>query len=150
LPHVTITALAHAAAAIKRGEQVEMPIRKQVTIAAPVAIDRQLAMIWSFCAWGIADAKGKVSEAFRIGMIQEYLDLVLALHCQPSAIPVLGSSVTGLESWRDLFLEEIRNRFAGSSGDVRESLARAFRDLDRAKKHVLDGSEWLKEQLKIE
>ncbi len=146
-----IEALARAAVASERGKDFEMPTRKKVRIAEPVSVDRQLALDWSFCAWGMAHAKGRVSEQFRIGMIQEYLNLVLQLHSQPSEIPGLGmgSRVVGLEPWRDLFLEEIKQRFIGSRNEERESLERAFRSLDQGKRYVRNGRSWLAQQLAI-
>ena len=141
-----IEALAQAAMASERGEDFEMPAKKEVLIAAPVLIDRQLAQVWSLCAWDMAHAKGKVGEGFRIGMIREYLDLVLQLHCQPSEIPDLGNAATSLEAWGGLFLGEIKQRFAGSHGDERKSLEEALWGLGRGK-IAMNGRDWLAQQL---
>ncbi len=144
-----IEALARAAMVSEHGEVLEMPTKKEVKIAGPVAADRQLAMVWSFCAWEMARAEGKVSENFRIGMIREYLNLLLQLHCQPSEIPGLYSAIVGLENWRDLFLDEIQQRCAGSRNGERKALEKAFASLDCGKMYVMNGRDWLAQQIDL-
>lgn len=131
------------------GPQSARRQENELRIRAPASIDRQSAQVWSFCAWEMARAKGKVGEDFRIGMIREYLDLVLQLHCQSSEILRLSSRVVGLEPWRDLFLDEIRQRFGGSPSAEYHALERAFSGLDSGKTYVLNGRDWLGKELGI-
>ena len=61
-----------------------------------------------------------------------------------------GNEVVGLEKWRDLFLDELKQRFAGSISEEREALARAFQSLDRGKMCVIKGRDWLAQQIGLE
>jgi hypothetical protein len=106
-----------------------------------------LARTWSFCIWIVADSEDHVSPDFRRRIISSYLQFVLALGGEPSEIsPRLGGDVQGLEVWRDFYLRELKNHFI--SGHVRrESLKDAFVSLDRGKKFIFDGYDWLGKEL---
>ncbi len=123
-------------------------VKSNAARAELVSVDCQLVRVWSYCVWGMALAKGKVSEKFRIGMVEECLDFLLCLHCAPSEIPVCGCSTENLESWREELVRELKDRF-GSQGVERQSLEAAFWDLDTPKQYVLDGREWLANELGI-
>jgi hypothetical protein len=115
---------------------------------APGRIAQDLAMTWSFCVWYIADSQNQLSPQFRNRIIEHYLLFVLALGWQPSEIysGAIGGSVGGLDVWRDLFLRELRARFAGDS--VRgKALRGAFEALDQGKGFVFQGYTWLEEKL---
>jgi hypothetical protein len=120
--------------------------KKEVKIKEPAYIDCQVAQAWALCAREMASAKDKVGRDFRIDMICECLNLALKLHNRPSDIPGLGN-VMGLEPWRDLFLKEVTTCFTGA--EEKQALERAFRNLDPLKMYVVNGRNWLAEQLNI-
>jgi hypothetical protein len=98
-------------------------------------------MIWSFCAWSIADSDGQVSSTFRDSIIQEYLKFILELGWAPSEVyhGPGANGVQGLEVWRDLFAAELRQRFAGDSGTRLGALKSAMKSLDKGKMYISDG-----------
>lgn len=114
---------------------------------APGRIARDLAMIWSFCVWSIADSKDQVSSEFRDDIIREYLLFMLGLGWEPSEVhPGISPPAGGLGVWRDLFLDELAQRFAADSH--REAVLKgAFQTLDQGKRFVFEGSEWLEGEL---
>jgi hypothetical protein len=115
---------------------------------SPGRIARDLALTWSFCVWNIASSEDQVSPEFRKYTIKQYLLFVLALGWGPSEI-YLGSSrghVAGLDTWRDLFLGQLRDRFRGDASK-RTVLREAMEDLDQGKRYVSDGYDWLENEL---
>jgi len=132
-------AAVHSATPEAEARQVELP----------GDIARALAMTWSFCVWSIADSDGQVSPSFRDSIIQEYLKFVLELGWAPSEVyhGPGANGVQGLEVWRDLFAEELRQRFAGDSGKRLDALKSAMESLDRGKMYVFDGYDWLEQKL---
>ncbi|HEU5234474.1 MAG TPA: hypothetical protein VFU50_16560 [Terriglobales bacterium] len=116
--------------------------------AAPGRIASDLAMTWSFCVWSIARSSNHVSSDFRDRIIEQYFLFVLALGWQPSEVyhgPI--GAVAGLEAWRDLFMDELERRFAGAYQHELDALRSAFDSLDRGKRFVFDGADWLQERL---
>jgi hypothetical protein len=106
-------------------------------------------MTWSYCVWRIAASQDQVSPEFRNGVIREYMLFVLALGWQPSEI-YLGpgaEAVEGLDVWRDLFLSQLKTRFGGGNSTERQVLRDALESLDRGKRHVYEGYDWLEEEL---
>jgi hypothetical protein len=118
-------------------------------VATPDGIARALAMTWSFCVWSIADSEGQVSLSFRDSIIREYLKFVLELGWGPSEVyhGPQGNGVLGLEVWRDLFAEELRQRFTGDSGKRLHALQSAMQSLDKGKMYVSHGYDWLAKKL---
>jgi hypothetical protein len=106
-----------------------------------------LAQTWSFCVWNISGSKGQVSPDFRKYAIKQYLIFILELGWGPSEVsPGIENSTVGLDAWRDLFLRELQQRFSGDSSG-KEILKEAMESLDRGKRYVYDGLEWLEEKL---
>jgi hypothetical protein len=118
-------------------------------VELPGDIARALAMTWSFCVWSIADSDGQVSPTFRDSIIREYLKFILELGWGPSEVyhGPGATGVQGLEVWRDLFAEELRERFAGDSGKRLDALKSAMESLDQGKMYVFDGYDWLEQRL---
>lgn len=117
--------------------------------AVPDAIAKALALTWSFCVWNIADSERQVSPSFRESLIREYLNFVLKLGWAPSEVyhGPHGSGVEGLNTWRDLFATELRQRFVGDAGSRLDELRHAMQSLDRGKMYVFNGRNWLEQQL---
>jgi hypothetical protein len=115
----------------------------------PGDVARALALTWSMCVWSIADSKDQVSPVFANGVIEEYLLFVLALGWQPSEIYLMpiGEHVDGLDVWHELFLSELKERFAPSDARRRTALKNAFESLDFGKRFVSEGHQWLGKQL---
>jgi hypothetical protein len=115
----------------------------------PGQVARALAVTWSLCVWRIAASQDQVGPQFRSEVIREYMLFVLALGWQPSEI-YLGpgaEDVEGLDVWRDLFLSELQARFVVGNSADRAVLRDAFESLDRGKRHVYEGYDWLEEKL---
>jgi len=117
-------------------------------VEAPDRIAGDLAQIWSFCVWSIADSEKQVSPSFRKSLIRRYLVFVLELGWGPGEV-YHGSAgnVQGLDAWRDLFAEELRERFAGDSGPRLDALKNALKSLDQGKMYVFHGYKWLEQKL---
>jgi hypothetical protein len=62
------------------------------------------------------------------------------------AIKLEGTN--GLNAWRDLFLDELKERFVGDH-HRRDALVAAFQSLDRGKRYVREGFDWLKKELSL-
>jgi hypothetical protein len=117
-------------------------------VKPPDRIAHDLAVVWSFCVWSIADSEKQVSPIFRESLIREYLKFVLELGWAPSEVYHGPSGdVTALEGWRDLFVQELRQRFAGDAGKRLDALQGAMQSLDQGKMYVFDGYEWLEQKL---
>jgi hypothetical protein len=117
-------------------------------VEPPGSVANALARIWSLCVWNIADSQGQVSLSFRNEIIKRYLLFVLALGWEPSEI-YHGSSGHNLEElkvWRDLFLRELQERFAGDSRG-RAVIMEAMESLDQGKRFVFEGYDWLEQKL---
>jgi hypothetical protein len=54
--------------------------------------------------------------------------------------------IDGLEVWRNAFLKELKRDFAGYT-DRRHALEDAVESLDQGKWYVLEGCDWLREEL---
>jgi hypothetical protein len=82
-------------------------------------------------------------------IMEQYLLFVLELGWEPSEVffGPLGNGVEGLQIWRDLFLRELQQRFAGSSPREIKALQDAMNSLDQGKRCVLEGYEWLERAL---
>jgi hypothetical protein len=118
-------------------------------VAAPDRMAQDLAQCWSFCAWSIASSQKHVSADFRNSLISEYLKFVLELGWEPSEVyyGTTGHAVQGLDAWRDLFVAQLRQRFAGESGPRLDTLKDAVQSLDQGKMYVCDGYDWLEQKL---
>ena len=118
-------------------------------VEAPGRIAHDLARMWSYCVWSLADSEKKVSPSFRDSLIREYLNFVLELGWEPSEVYYGpgGNGVNGLEAWRDLFTDELRQRFVGDSGPRLDALQSAMQSLDSGKMYVFHGSKWLEQKL---
>jgi len=117
-------------------------------VESPNRTARDLVLIWSFCVWSIADSPEEVSPNFRKSLIREYLKFVLELGWAPSEVfhGLRGNAVQGLDAWRDLFAEELGQRF-GNSGPRLEALQDAMQSLDKGKMYVYHGYKWLERKL---
>lgn len=79
--------------------------------------------------------------------IKQYLLFILELGWGPSEVsPGIENSTLGLDSWRDLFLQELQARFVGDSSG-KKILRDAMNSLDQGKRYVSDGVEWLQAKL---
>lgn len=134
-----------SATALKRATSQHAPWR----VEKPGRLAQDLAKTWSFCVWSIADSEGQVSPEFRKYSIEQYLLFVLALGWGPSEICPWpgGDNVQGLHVWRDLFLTELQDRFAGSNSPELIALEDSIESLDQGKQYVSKGYAWLKEKL---
>lgn len=121
----------------------------QHQVEPPDRIAGDLARMWSYCVWSIADSEKQVSPSFRDDLIREYLKFILELGWAPREVYYgpSGNGVKGLEVWRDLFAEELRQRFAGDSGERLDALKSAMESLDQGKMYVFDGYDWLEQKL---
>jgi len=118
------------------------------TVEPPSRIAQDLAQCWSFCLWVIADSVGRVSPDFRRDIIKQYLLFILELGWQPSEISFrLAHVADGLQTWRDLFLGELRARFRGDRVERVNALRGAMGSLDQGKRHVSEGYSWLEASL---
>jgi hypothetical protein len=118
-------------------------------IEGPSDIAQALAQCWSFCVWSIADSHDQVSSRFRTDVIEQYLVFILQLGWEPSEIYFghIGSGVDGLEVWRDLYLSELKKRFAGDKPQRTIELQSAMESLDQGKGYVQKGYDWLEQSL---
>lgn len=93
--------------------------------------------------WSIADPATEVSDKFRKYAIENYVVFILQLGWAPSEI-YYGhvDTIKGLEAWRDIFLKELNHSFAGFA-DQQWVLRDTVRSLDRGKRYVTDGYDWL-------
>jgi hypothetical protein len=116
-------------------------------IQSPGRIAHDLARIWSLCAWSIADPATGVSDRFRNEAIKDYVVFILQLGWAPSEI-YYGNvdTINGLEAWRDMFLKELKDFFAGFA-DERRVLGDVVQSLDQGKRYVFDGHDWLSAEL---
>ncbi|HEY2234334.1 MAG TPA: hypothetical protein VGK01_12750 [Candidatus Angelobacter sp.] len=121
----------------------------QHQVEPPDRIAGDLARMWSYCVWSIADSEKQVGPNFRDDLIREYLKFILELGWAPSEVyyGLSGNGIKGLEVWRDLFAEELRQRFAGDSGKRLDALKNAMESLDQGKMYVFDGYDWLEQKL---
>lgn len=118
-------------------------------VATPGQVAEALAQIWSFCVWSIADSQEQVTQEFRTRFIERYLVFVLRLGWQPNEVAYgVTTAINGLNAWRDIFLNELKDRFVGDH-DRREELKSAFASLDWGKSYVQQGSDWLKAELSL-
>jgi hypothetical protein len=109
---------------------------------------RDLVLTWSLCISSIADSGDQVSPEFRHDAIRQYLLFVLALGWQPNEVsPGLGNDDCDFDEWRDLFLRDLKARFRSPNDVEREALKNAFESLDRGKYFVLEGYDWLENEL---
>jgi hypothetical protein len=131
--------------AVQKATSTSAPRR----IEAPGEIAHALAQSWSFCVWSIADSEKQVGPSFRNHIIQQYLTFVLELGWEPSELYFghIGNGVDGLQIWRDLFLKELQERFAGGSPRTINALQNAMKSLDHGKRYVFEGYEWLEKSL---
>lgn len=110
-------------------------------------IPGDLAQNWSFCVWIISKSDNQVSPDFRKYVIEQYLLFILALGWGPSEVGTgIENSTVGLDVWRDLFLHELQQRFAGDWNN-QEVPKEAMESLDQGKRYVYEGLDWLKEKL---
>ena len=74
---------------------------------------------------------------------------VLALGWGPNEIYLVNSrgAVAGLDLWRDLFLNELLKRFVPLKSLQGRVLKDAVESLDRGKRFVWEGYDWLEEKL---
>lgn len=114
----------------------------------PGQVARALVTTWSFCVWSIADSQ-RVSPDFRNDIIKQYLVFMLKLGWEPSEIcfSLARNDVQGLDVWRNLFLSELKQRFLRGDYPKRRGLKDAAESLDLGKGYVIEGHEWLEEQL---
>jgi hypothetical protein len=104
----------------------------------PGHIDREIALTWSFCVWSIADPQTRVSQAFRMERIKDYLRFVFELGWQ--------TAPRRLDRWRDLFADELSGRLKGT-GESRESVLSALDQFEPGKDHIQLGRGWLRSRL---
>lgn len=117
-------------------------------VEAPGQVARALAQCWSFCVWNIADSQQRVAPDFRDCMIEQYLVFILKLGWEPSEVCLgLADGADGLQVWRDLFLKELKKRFAGDRPERIDALNSAMKSLDHGKRYVFEGYSWLKGEL---
>lgn len=114
---------------------------------APGRIAQDLAQCWSYCVWWIADSQDQVSQSFRDHVIKQYLLFMLALGWEPSEVYFGHVGSEGLQAWRDLFMSELRHRFAVDRRERIDALRSAIGSLDQGKRYVSEGYSWLKETL---
>jgi hypothetical protein len=112
----------------------------------PGEVAHALALTWSLCVWNIAGSE-QVGSQFRDHIIEEYLLFVLALGWEPGQIYTTYGIVEGLIPWRDLFMQELQKRFGPRDSAEKAAIEGAIRSLDRGKRFVTDGYEWLQEKL---
>lgn len=123
-------------------------IQKTPQAEAPGEVATVLARMWSFCVWSIADSQSQVGTEFRDDIIEQYLVFILKLGWEPTEIHFdLGSNVSGLNVWRDLFLKQLKARFLMSDSARLTVLKEAMKSLDHGKSYVFKGSTWLEEKL---
>jgi len=58
----------------------------------------------------------------------------------------IDNSSDGLDPWRDLFLTELQAQFRGDSSS-KDRLRETMESLDRGKRYVHDGLDWLERKL---
>jgi len=118
------------------------------TVEAPGEIASALAQCWSFCVWNIADSQQQVAREFRGSIIEQYLVFILKLGWQPNEVCFhLAQGADGLQVWRDLFLKELKERFAGDRPERIDALNSAMESLDQGKRYVFEGYGWLQKEL---
>lgn len=117
-------------------------------VAQPGRVASDLVRNWSFCVWSIANSKNQVAPEFRTRIIEQYLVFMLELGWGQSEICLgTGGDAQGLTVWRDLFMAELKDRFAGRDYLRWMSLQEAVLALDKGKRYVYEGSAWLGEEL---
>lgn len=121
-------------------------VRRQV--ARPGRIAHDLAANWSFCIWSIAKSEGQVATDFRNRIIGEHLKFILKLGWEPSEI-YFGSRAAdeGLDSWRDLFVAQLKDRFSARDYLRWMPFSEAMLSLDQGKRYISEGYDWLEKQL---
>jgi hypothetical protein len=118
-------------------------------VLPPGEVVQQIARAWSLCIWVIADSEEQVSEAFRKAIIERYLTFLLAIAWCPSeaySSPPYPEPEK-LTEWRDLFLKELKDRFMRASAQSIAVLRDTFDALDYGKCYMLDGADWLEDEL---
>jgi len=76
------------------------------------------------------------------------LVFILKLGWQPNEVCFhLAQGADGLQVWRDLFLKELKERFAGDRPERIDALNSAMESLDQGKRYVFEGYGWLQKEL---
>lgn len=117
--------------------------RSNNIIGAPRRIAENLAMSWSFCIWDITRSHDNVSESFRNCIIENYLNFVLQVGFGPSEILGPQASQISLNDWRNIYVNQIKERFRGERANVTDILKNVIGGLDSGKQYVQQGRGWL-------
>lgn len=107
-----------------------------------------LAGCWSACVWCIAKSKNNVSDRFRDEIIEDYLNFILQLGFAPQEIFFQDIKGVSFDEWRDIFVEQIKERFASVNND-KSCLLNVINKLDSGKIYVQNGKDWLLRELNL-
>jgi hypothetical protein len=131
--------------AVQQATSSQSPIED----GAPGEVAEQIVRSWSVCVWSIADSAQEVSPDFRLSIIRQYLVFMLQLGWGISEVYLgpIPSNVEGLGIWRDFFLDKLKLMLHPSDRVRWDALQEAVESLDRGKRYVSEGYEWLQNSL---
>lgn len=116
--------------------------------SAPSMTGETLVKMWCLSVWELMSEPDRMSPDHVDQIVERYFRCMFALGWQTTEVIYnVGQSVPSLNTWRNLFLEELKDCLQHSKQEHITVLHRVFKSLDWGKPFIADGYDWLKTQL---
>ena len=116
--------------------------------STPSMTGKTLVRMWCLSVWELMSESNRMNPAHVDQIVERYFRCMFALGWQTTEVLYnVGQSVTSLNAWRDLFLEELQSCLNHPKQEHFTVLHRVFKALDWGKPFISDGYDWLETKL---
>jgi hypothetical protein len=106
-----------------------------------------LVKMWCLSIWELMSEPNRINPDHLDQIVERYFRFMFALGWQTSEVLYVGQSVSSLNAWRDIFLEELEDCVRSPKQQHFTALHRVFNTLDWGKPFISDGYDWLQTKL---